>query len=296
MTDTVSPLDRRIHAHHPERRTADAALIPQLEGEWTALSPTPAWADDLLSLRASPDETAAQVSEALPGERMELLEVLPGGWSWVRTTHDSYLGYARSSGLSTTPPTLSVPVTVLRGHVYAAPRIQAQVLGRLGYGAVLSVQQPEPEQHGAYRWWRVRYGGTDGYVRTSVTEPQQTPGADLLHKFLGVPYLWGGRSAWGIDCSGLMQLASGYPLPRDADQQQAYLSPVDTPQAGDLVFFPGHVGYMLDERRVLHANATHMAVSIETLGEGEYGRQLADSVSGYGRMTPELWAAQLEQA
>ena len=103
---------------------------------------------------------------------------------------------------------------------------------------------------------------------------------------LGAPYVWGGRSAWGLDCSGLTQLAyaaEGRPLPRDADLQEAALTPVTQPRRGDLAFFPGHVGLMLDGRRMVHANATHMCVSVDTLGEGEYGARLAGALSGFGR-------------
>ncbi|MFC6800629.1 C40 family peptidase [Deinococcus caeni] len=77
----------------------------------------------------------------------------------------------------------------------------------------------------------------------------------------------------------------GRALPRDADQQQAALTPVQTARRGDLVFFPGHVGVMLDGRTLVHANATHMRVSVETLGEGEYGARLQADLSGFGRWT-----------
>ncbi len=268
-------------------------MEPKLAGQYPALrvlEPRPAWAVEGLSLHLSPQEGASQVSEALPGEELELLEELPGGWNWVRTLHDSYLGYARSEGLSRQRPGWSLSVTALRGHVFAGPRIQAVVLGRLSYGAVLHLLTPDPEQHGDYLWWRVACRGGEGFVRTCVTAPpEHGPGSEgFMLAFLGVPYLWGGRSVWGLDCSGRAQLASGRPLPRDADQQQRFLTPVDAPVPGDLAFFPGHVGIMLDERRMLHANATHMAVTVETLGEGGYGQRLARTLTGYGRLTAEL--------
>ncbi|MFC6667030.1 C40 family peptidase [Deinococcus radiopugnans] len=112
--------------------------------------------------------------------------------------------------------------------------------------------------------------------------------AALALRFLDTPYVWGGRSAWGLDCSGLSQLAFaafGQFLPRDADQQQEALTVVTAPQRGDLAFFPGHVGVMLDGQRMVHANATHMRVTVETLGEGEYGQRLAAGCTGFGRWT-----------
>jgi cell wall-associated NlpC family hydrolase len=112
--------------------------------------------------------------------------------------------------------------------------------------------------------------------------------ADFALRLLETPYVWGGRSAWGLDCSGLSQLAYaafGRPLPRDADLQQEVLTGVKEPVRGDLAFFPGHVGIMLDERWMVHANATHMRVTVETFGEGDYGKRLQDTCTGFGRWT-----------
>ena len=97
------------------------------------------------------------------------------------------------------------------------------------------------------------------------------PGAAaLIH--LGAPYLWGGRDSAGLDCSGLIQqalFACGVACPRDSDQQQALGVPaeLDALRRGDLVFWPGHVGMMLDGERLIHANAHFMAVTVEPLAD-----------------------------
>ena len=93
--------------------------------------------------------------------------------------------------------------------------------------------------------------------------------AAVAERFLGVPYLWGGRDSLGLDCSGLVQqafYAVGRACPRDTDQQlAAFAQPAERAalQRGDLVFWKGHVGMMLDAQRLIHANAHHMAVAIE---------------------------------
>lgn len=129
--------------------------------------------------------------------------------------------------------------------------------------------------------------GGEAWVGEAVLSPVPAgDAADFALRFLETPYVWGGRSAWGLDCSGLTQVcfaALGRALPRDADQQRAALGEVAAPRRGDLAFFPGHVGVMLDERSVVHANATRMRVSVETLGEGEYGERLARELTGFGR-------------
>ncbi|WP_425147670.1 SH3 domain-containing protein [Deinococcus sp.] len=270
-------LDPRIHAVHQERGVVEARLAAQFPG-YRVLHPRQVQAADQLSLHARPDEHSPQVTEALLGEGLEILEELDGGWAWVRTVHDGYLGYARTADLLDQGGG-GLQVRVLRAHVYSAPNVQASVLGRLSFGAALKVQG-EPEQHGDYSWWRAAYRDGEGFVRTSATEAQTS--LEPLH-YLGVPYLWGGRSAWGLDCSGFTQLLVPG-LPRDADQQRDVLPSVKTPQPGDLAFFPGHVGLMLDDRRMIHANATRMAVSIDTLGAGDYGRRLERELTGFGRL------------
>ncbi len=98
----------------------------------------------------------------------------------------------------------------------------------------------------------------------------------VAERFLDVPYLWGGRTFAGLDCSGLVQTAmhaAGRACPRDSDMMEAALGtalPVDDPgqlRRGDLVFWKGHVGIMVDAHRLLHANAYHLRVTIEPLGE-----------------------------
>ncbi|BDP41609.1 peptidase [Deinococcus aetherius] len=287
-------LDPRTHALDPGRRVAEEALRGRLPGEgWRYLTPRAGWVGrSRLSLLARPESDAAQVTEALPGEALEVLEEREGGWAWVRTGHDRYLGWARAAGLGFTPPPgEALTVTALRGHAFAGPRVSRAVVAELCFGARLGRAPGGVETEDGRRWVPVWLpDGEEAWVQEVVLSPAPAgDAASFALRFLETPYVWGGRSAWGLDCSGLTQVsyaALGRPLPRDADQQRGALGEVEEPERGDLAFFPGHVGLMLDARSVVHANATRMRVSVETLGEGEYGERLARGLTGFGRWAP----------
>ena len=123
-----------------------------------------------------------------------------------------------------------------------------------------------------------------------MAQPPELDAADVAQSFLGTPYLWGGDSRAGIDCSGLVQaaiLACGKPCPRDSDMQSGAFVPVGRGdlRRGDLVFWKGHVGMLLDETRLIHANAHHMAVAIEPLDHAVArirAKEFGD-VTGYAR-------------
>ncbi|WP_164473387.1 C40 family peptidase [Deinococcus psychrotolerans] len=285
----MSELDSRIHAYDEVGRLAELSLLGRLDTSFRFVEPVAARCGAArLSLRARPDAHSPQVSEALPGEALEVIVRRPDGWAWLRTLHDGYLGFARVEGLAEQSPGAALQrpplkITALRGHVYAQPSIKAQKVAEVCLGAELAGGSDEMVSEGGRQWLAVE----GGFVQAVCAEPlSDTDSAALALRFVDTPYVWGGRSAWGLDCSGLSQLvyaAFGRGLPRDADQQQAALRPVDTAQRGDLAFFDGHVGVMLGGERMVHANATQMAVSVETLGEGEYGKRLKAGLLGFGR-------------
>jgi len=148
--------------------------------------------------------------------------------------------------------------------LYAAADLKSAVLARLPFAARLKCG----------RNVKGFMAADGGFVFTN--HAQTAPAADFVavaEMLVGVPYLWGGRSDLGLDCSGLVQLAlqaAGHDAPRDSDMQEHLGAPAKgEAQRGDLVFWKGHVGILLDAETLLHANAHSMCVSVEPLAEAE---------------------------
>jgi cell wall-associated NlpC family hydrolase len=209
----------------------------------------------------APSVSARAVSQLVRGEAFDVLDIV-AGWAWGRCGHDSYVGYLPADGLGRMPEP-SHRVAVPTALVFAAPDIKAPVLERWPIGARFVGRES-----GAFLETEA------GFVHARHALPLDAR-RDLLATataLIGQPYLWGGRGGGGIDCSGLVQVAcdfAGVACPRDSDMQREELGepiPRDEPaRAGNIVFFPGHVGLMLDETRLIHANAFAMAVTIEPL-------------------------------
>lgn len=216
-----------------------------------------------LPMRARPHETAALSSELIHGERVDSFEE-KDGWAFVQNRADGYVGYVPAGGLGEAGPAPTHRVAALFAPLRAAPAVKSPVLNTLPIHASVAVRDGA-----AGDWLEIASGGY-AHRRHLAPLPHCAPdwvGAAL--RFLGAPYVWGGRTSWGLDCSALVQLAlaaAGIDCPRDSDQQQALGTPVgegETLRRGDLVFFPGHVGIMVNARDMVHANATRMAVTID---------------------------------
>ncbi len=214
-------------------------------------------------LRAQADARAEQVNQLLFGETFDILEP-SGDFVWGQARRDGYVGFVERRTLSTELLAPTHWVKAVRAFAFAEPSIKAPASGPLSLNALVTVV----EDAEAF----VRAQGIGWIARphlAPIGEVLDDPAA-VAETFIGAPYLWGGRDGLGVDCSGLVQQAlwaCGRACPRDADQQAALGEGVDREmlRRGDLVFWAGHVGMMLDARRLIHANAHHMAVAIEPL-------------------------------
>lgn len=214
------------------------------------------------SLRVRPSDDAAQGSELLFGEDFTVYD-RKDGWAWGQAANDLYVGYVRGDSL-TKPFAAQVKVSALMAPVFSAADLKTPVRDLLPMNAAVPVLARE----GDY----VNIGSGFVHQRHLLPETQKDFVA-IAERFLGVAYVWGGKTAAGLDCSGLIQTALqavGNAAPRDTDMMEKALGEsvaIGAVRRGDLVFWKGHVGVMLDDKRLLHANAFHMMVAIEPLAE-----------------------------
>ncbi len=228
----------------------------------------------ITALRSDGTAHSPQLTELLFGERFTVYEDR-GGWVWGQAQRDGYVGYAERAAFSPlsheSAPTHIVTATFT--HLLMDPDLKSSAAALLPATALITVE--EKSACGSYL--RIREQG--GWVsRHHIAQLETLKGRDPVaeaKRFTDVPYLWGGRTASGIDCSGLVQTAlalCNIPFPRDSDLQRAacrngLADEIDRTDAryGDIAFFPGHVGFMLDKDTLLHANATHMMVTADPL-------------------------------
>jgi len=213
-------------------------------------------------LRVRPSTDAAQDSELLFGEVFTVYD-RAHGWAWGQAANDLYVGYVAEEAL-TAPFAAEAKVSALLAPVFPAADLKTPVRDFLPLNAAVPVLAREGDYVNV---------GTGFVHRQHLAAETQKDFVAIAERFLGVPYVWGGKTAAGLDCSGLIQTALqavGKAAPRDTDMIEKALGdavPISGVRRGDLVFWKGHMGVMLDEKRLLHANAFHMAVAIEPLAE-----------------------------
>jgi len=260
-------LDPRLNAYRPD--LARASLAGKAIAERYVKGSLRRVGVATLGMYGRPRGEGPMVSEALRGEDFLILDVA-GHWVWGQLVRDDYVGYVLASHLEPIETAPTHRVSVPSSLIFSAPDLKSAVMGPLWLNSPVSVA-------GIKGAWSALAGGGFVFTRHLAGLDEHAPDfVAVAEQFLNVPYLWGGRTFRGLDCSGLVQTAmqaAGRACPRDSDMMEASLGtalPADDLKAlrrGDLVFWKRHIGIMVDEKRLLHANAHHLRVVIEPLAE-----------------------------
>ena len=262
MDDTrLTPARPDLAARHLQGKVKAGRFV---EGEEFEIS------DAIAPMREGPSADAMLLTQALKGERVTIYDRNSEGFAWGQLNTDGYVGWLPDRAL--TPP-VSKPthkITSLRTLAFPGPSIKLPPAETLVLGDLVTVIREDGPFAVTREGWYLpgqHVGAIDSYEEDFVA---------VAERFVGTPYLWGGKSSFGLDCSGLVQVslsAAGVRCPRDSDMQENSVGKMlgaaesSNLNRGDLIFWQGHVAIVRDGDSIVHANAHHMATVIEDANE-----------------------------
>ncbi len=279
----MTSLDRRLAAARPD--LADERLRGRVEAQRFVPGTPMRVSAPSAPLRREPAPDRSYETEALMGEAARVFEEDEEGFAWVQLERDGYVGYLPRAALSPDVPEPTHRVGAVRTFLYPGPSLKLPPAGHLSLGAAVTVTG----ESGDYA--RLPDGLFAFAGHLAPLDDVEPDFVAVAERFLHAPYLWGGKTSLGLDCSGLVQVslqAAGRAAPRDSDLQERGLGEAVAVgddllglERGDLVFWKGHVGIMADAARLLHANGHHMRVTLEPLPA------VRDRIraNGYGEIT-----------
>lgn len=261
----MAALDPRLHPFRPE--IAASHLRGRVEAARFVDGTSYEVIEPFADVRRAPSHEARLDTQALMGERVTVYETTEEGWAWGQLDSDGYVGWLSANALAAPGPTLTHKVAALRSLAFPAPDIKTPPLSGLPLGARLAIARQDA------RFAVTAAGRHIPLAHLAPIDAKEPDFVAVSEKFLGTPYLWGGKTSLGLDCSALLQVAlqaAGIACPRDSDLQEQALGArlaFSDLRRGDLIFWKGHVAIARDGDTLIHANAFHVAVAIEPVAE-----------------------------